>query len=121
MGEHKGDMHPEEPGGCLQCCCDNSPDIAHNKIDNFRQNIKSRDLISRRRDKSPSGEKTVAEWKTLYGFLFTRFMDGNVKTRVEGHQNPKVEQPGYSPDWYRKVAEETGDKFKVPEEEGAGH
>ena len=66
-----------------------------------------------------SGEQTVAEWKKLYGFLFTRFMDGNVKTKVEGQKNPKVEQPGYSEEWYRKVAEETGDKFKEPEGQSA--
>ncbi len=67
-----------------------------------------------------SGDHTVAEWKKLYAFLFTRFMDGNVKTAVPGKQNPKVEQPGYSEEWYRKVAESTGDKLKVPEGEG-GH
>jgi dipeptidase len=66
-----------------------------------------------------SGEKTVYEWKKLYAFLFTRFMDGNVKTRIEGQQNPKLEQPGYDEDWYRKVAEDAGDRLKVPE--GAGH
>jgi dipeptidase len=63
-----------------------------------------------------SGEHTVGEWKKLYGFLFTRYMDGNVKTKVEGQQNPKVEQPGYSEEWYRKVAEDTGDRLKVPAE-----
>jgi dipeptidase len=62
-----------------------------------------------------SGEQTVAEWKKLYAFLFTRFMDGNVKTKVEGQQNPSLEQPGYSEEWYRKVAEDTGDRLKVPE------
>jgi dipeptidase len=67
-----------------------------------------------------SGTQTVAEWKKLYAFLFTRFMDGNVKTKVEGKLNPKFEQPGYSQEWYRKLVEETGDKFKVPEGEG-GH
>jgi dipeptidase len=64
-----------------------------------------------------SGDHTVAEWKNLYGFLFTRFMDGNVKTKVEGQQNPKLEQPGYSPEWYREVVKLSGDKFRVPEEE----
>jgi hypothetical protein len=44
-------------------------------------------------------------------------MDGNVKTRVEGQQNPSLEQPGYSEEWYRKVAEDTGDRLKVPEGE----
>jgi dipeptidase len=63
-----------------------------------------------------SGNQTLAEWKNLYAYLFTRFMDGNIKTKVEGKLNPKVEQPGYSEEWYRKVVEETGDKFRVPEE-----
>jgi dipeptidase len=66
-----------------------------------------------------SGNQTVDEWKKLYTFLFTRFMDGNVKTKVEGQQNPELEQPGYSEEWYRKVAEETGDRLKVPEGEGS--
>jgi dipeptidase len=64
-----------------------------------------------------SGNQTVAEWKKLYAFLFTRYMDGNVKTKVEGKQNPELEQPGYSEEWYRKVAEDTGDRLKVPEGE----
>jgi dipeptidase len=62
-----------------------------------------------------SGEQTVAEWKNLYAFLFTRFMDGNVKTKVEGKLEPKVEQPGYDETWYRKVAEDAGNRLKVPE------
>jgi dipeptidase len=63
-----------------------------------------------------AGEQTVDEWKRLYAFLFTRYMDGNVKTKKEGQLNPKLEQPGYSEEWYRKLVEETGTKFKVPEE-----
>lgn len=62
-----------------------------------------------------AGQKTVAEWKKLYGFLFTTFMDGNVKTKVEGEQNPKVEQPGYNESWYRMVAKDAGDRLIVPE------
>jgi dipeptidase len=62
-----------------------------------------------------AGEKTVAEWKDLYGFLFTKFMDGNVKTKVEGQQNPKVQQPGYDESWYRQVAKDAGDRLIVPE------
>jgi hypothetical protein len=46
-------------------------------------------------------------------------MDGNVKTKVEGQQNPKVEQPGYDEAWYRQVAKDAGERLKVPE--GAGH
>jgi dipeptidase len=63
-----------------------------------------------------SGNHTVAEWKNLYAFLFTRFMDGNVKTRIEGQQNPELEQPGYSEEWYRVVAKDAGDKIRYPGE-----
>ncbi len=66
-----------------------------------------------------SGEKTVSEWKNLYGFLFTRYMDGNVKTPVTGQKNPKVEQPGYDESWYRQVVKDAGERLSVPE--GAAH
>ena len=42
-------------------------------------------------------------------------MDGNVKTKIEGKQNPKVEQPGYDESWYRKVVKDAGERLKVPE------
>lgn len=65
-----------------------------------------------------TGNKTVNQWKELYRYLFTRYMDGNVKTPVEGQQNPKLEQPGYGEKWYRRIVEETGDKFLYKGEEG---
>jgi dipeptidase len=58
-----------------------------------------------------AGNYTFNEWRKLYYFLFTRYMDGNIKTPVEGEQNPKVEQPGYGESWYRKIVEETDNKF----------
>lgn len=58
------------------------------------------------------GNNTVYTWKKLYAHLFTKYMDGNVKTPT-GEQNPKVKQPGYSEDFYRRLVKETGDKFKV--------
>lgn len=67
------------------------------------------------------GNNTVMDWKKFYGFLFTRFMDGNIKTAQpvpEGYiyYSPKVEQPGY-PEWYlRMIVNQTGDKLKVPAE-----
>jgi dipeptidase len=69
------------------------------------------------------GNQTVMEWKQFYGYLFTRFMDGNVKTKVDvpaGYKYipPKVEQPGYPEEWLRKIAETTGDKLKV---KGSAH
>ncbi len=62
-----------------------------------------------------AGENTVAEWKKLYAFLFTRYMDGNVKTKVEGKQNPHVEQPGYDEEWYRQVAKDAGERLRMPD------
>jgi dipeptidase len=71
-----------------------------------------------------AGNNTVADYKKFYGYLFTRYMDGNIKTAQavpEGYiyYVPKVEQPGY-PEWYlRIIAETTGDKLKV--KGAAGH
>ena len=65
-----------------------------------------------------NGNLTVEEWKDFYGYLFTKYMDGNIKEAVdtpEGYRFhvPKLEQPGY-PEWFlRKIAETTGDKLKV--------
>ena len=66
---------------------------------------------------------TVLEWKGFYAYLFTRFMDGNVKAPQdipEGYKytNPKLEQPGYGESWYKIIVGETGDHFKVI---GDGH
>ena len=64
------------------------------------------------------GNNTVLDWKKFYGYLFTRYMDGNIKTNVpvpDGYiyHAPKVEQPGY-PEWFlRMIVEQTGDKLKV--------
>ena len=58
------------------------------------------------------GNNTTSEWKKLYGFLFTKYMDGNVKS-PSGEQNPHLKQPGYSEEFYREVIRETGNKFKV--------
>jgi hypothetical protein len=64
-----------------------------------------------------AGNATVMAWKELYKFLFTKFVDGNVKTKQavpKGYNrvNPKVSQPGYSEEWYRAIAGSTGDKLK---------
>lgn len=64
------------------------------------------------------GNNTVFEWKKLYGFLFAKYMDGNIKEAVPvpaGYKyiDPSVKQPGYSDAYYREIIRETGDKFKV--------
>jgi len=70
-----------------------------------------------------NGNNTVMEWKNFYGHLFTRFMDGNVKESSEVPEGykyypAKLKQPGYPEWWYRKIADETGDKLKVIGEMG---
>ncbi len=60
-----------------------------------------------------TGNALVADWKKFYGYLFAKYMDGNIKEVDPENQNPKMEQPGYGNDWYRKIVEETGDKLKV--------
>ncbi|MCE5344900.1 MAG: C69 family dipeptidase [Bacteroidales bacterium] len=64
-----------------------------------------------------SGNNTVAQWKELYKFLFTKYVDGNVKEKQaipDGYKmmNPKVSQPGYPEEWYRAIINSTGDRFK---------
>lgn len=59
------------------------------------------------------GAQTFASWKKLYAHLFTKFMDGNIKIIEPGDKFPKVSQPGYSPEWYKIIVRETGDRYKV--------
>jgi len=59
------------------------------------------------------GENTVATWKKLYGYLFTKYMDGNIKEVDPAQRNPKVKQPGYNSAFYRAIATDAGEKLKV--------
>lgn len=64
-----------------------------------------------------SGNNTVSEWKSLYKFLFVKYVDGNVKEKQPVPQGykymiPKVSQPGYGEEWLRMIVKETGDKFR---------
>ncbi len=70
-----------------------------------------------------AGNNTVKEWRELYKFLFTKYMDGNVKTRrpvPEGYKYiaPEVKQPGYPQEWLMRIVIDAGDKLKVPENAG---
>jgi dipeptidase len=65
-----------------------------------------------------AGNQTVTEWKELYKFLFTKYLDGNIKTPVplpynHKYVNPKVVQPGYGDEWNRRIVKDTGNKLKV--------
>lgn len=64
-----------------------------------------------------AGNNTVSEWKDFYAFLFTKYMDGNVKEKREvpkGYKyvTPRLSQPGYSKEWYETIVKETGDRYK---------
>jgi hypothetical protein len=64
-----------------------------------------------------AGNNTVSQWKELYKFLFTKYVDGNVKEKQpipKGYNrvNPKISQPGYSNEWYRAIVKSTGDRFR---------
>lgn len=70
-----------------------------------------------------SGNRTVSEWKDLYRYLFTKYMDGNIKEKrevPEGYKyvTPNVSQPGYSEEWYRRIIKDTGDKFEYKDDSG---
>jgi len=65
-----------------------------------------------------AGNRTVSEWKEFYRFLFTKYVDGNVKTPAvvpDGYNrvNPNLVQPGYGEEWNRRIVKDTGDKLKV--------
>ena len=62
------------------------------------------------------GKNTFNTWKDLYHYLFTKYMDGNIKYKVPGQKNPRVWQPGYSKETYEKIVKETKERFKEPEE-----
>ena len=62
-----------------------------------------------------TGNHLVDTWRDFYGYLFCKFMDGNVKTAIPGEKNQKVEQPAL-PEWYlRMIIEQTGKKLEVVE------
>lgn len=62
--------------------------------------------------------QTMNEWNNLFAYLFTKYLDGNVKSEAKVPSNylyhaPKVEHPKYQNDWYRRIVEDGGDKVKV--------
>jgi dipeptidase len=80
-----------------------NPDMAVNFLTNYSSSV---------------ANNTVLDWKDFYAYLFTKYMDGNVKEKAEvpegyKYTNPKLKQPGYGEEWYKVIVDETGDQFKV--------
>jgi dipeptidase len=70
-----------------------------------------------------TANRLAADWKDFYHYLFTKYMDGNVKYKQPVPDNhkyipAKVEFPGYGEDWYRRVVKETGEQFLMPGDGG---
>jgi dipeptidase len=59
-----------------------------------------------------TGNMVVEQWKTFFGELFTKYMDGNVKFKDPKSKIPIVDWPGYPDDWYKRIVEETGDHYR---------
>ena len=60
------------------------------------------------------------EWKKLGEYMMVKYIDGAVKKEEDGkfkrneHGNPAFpDRPGYPNEHYRKIIEQTGDKYKV--------
>ncbi|MFO7879454.1 MAG: dipeptidase [Bacteroidota bacterium] len=69
-----------------------------------------------------TANETVERWQKLYAYLFTKYMDGNLKEKAEPKEgykyvNPEIEYPGYGEDWYRRIIKDTGDQFLMPSDE----
>ncbi|MGB4329837.1 MAG: dipeptidase, partial [Tenuifilum sp.] len=68
-----------------------------------------------------TANSTVQKWSELSNWLLVKYIDGNVKKETDGQflRNPwgypvSPAQPGYREEWLRTIINETGNKFKVP-------
>ena len=55
-----------------------------------------------------TGDALVERWRELSKFLLYKYLDGNLK-----NEHGDVEHPGYPEEWYKMVAEATGDHLKM--------
>lgn len=67
-----------------------------------------------------AAQTAFAEWKKLGEFLTIKYMDGVVRKEKDGnferneHGSPSSPiRSGYSPEFYRRVVKETGDRYRV--------
>jgi len=63
------------------------------------------------------GDQLVHDWLDFWKFLFTKYLDGNVKSRNPKNKIPLISTPGYGNDWYKRIVDETGDRYLVPSSE----
>jgi len=65
------------------------------------------------------GEMTVSRWTVLGQYLFTKYMDGNVKKEKDGkfmtngyNQAATPAHPEYPQEWYRRIVKDKGEILK---------
>jgi len=64
-----------------------------------------------------AGIEAHQRWTELFAYLFTKYLDGYIKTPHDvppgyKYHVPNYQWPGYGEDWYRRIVNETGDQFK---------
>ncbi|OPZ67871.1 MAG: hypothetical protein BWY83_02483 [bacterium ADurb.Bin478] len=57
----------------------------------------------------------MARWRKLGQDLLVKYLDGNTKDELK-----KVRHIGYPASWYRRIAEDTGDRLKMRKLQGEG-
>merc|ERR1740121_891039 len=64
-----------------------------------------------------TAERLHRQWLSFYGELFATFVDGYIT--VPNQQNTfsgcDKQRPPVSEDWARRIVDETGDRYRVPE------
>jgi len=58
------------------------------------------------------GDTVVLRWKKLGEFLIWKYLDGNVRD-----SQGKVTHPQYPKEWYQRIIKETGERYRVPQED----
>jgi len=64
----------------------------------------ARDYLTRFSNEKASN--VITRWKKLFTDLVVKYMDGNVKD-----EHGKVKHPPYPEHWYKRIVDESGDKF----------
>ena len=60
-----------------------------------------------------TANRLVEDWLHLFGQIFIKYMDGNVKTK-SGGPIPNVSWPGYGENWYANIVTDTGSHYQFP-------
>jgi dipeptidase len=90
----------------------NQAEVEQNAMDIYKTSpLKAREYLTEY--SCQQADMTVNRWMKLGEFLIWKFLDGNLKDEFG-----KPQHPGYSKEWYKRVANDTGDKLKVIKVEG---